>query len=82
MGLDVRKPDFVACEPQGADQPAHPCSLMSTFVILFLEIIMTTLAKCKLSLIYLASLCSGVNWFESYLVGNPEDRFSNLEAQL
>ena len=30
----------------------------------------------------LASLCSLAGWFESYLVGNPEERFSHDEAQL
>ena len=30
----------------------------------------------------LASLCSLAGWFESYLVENPEDRFSRGEAQL
>ena len=30
----------------------------------------------------LSSLCSWADWFESYLVANPEDRFSRDEAQL
>ena len=28
----------------------------------------------------LASLCSWAVWFESFIVGNPEDRFSRAEA--
>ena len=28
----------------------------------------------------LAVLCSSTDWFESYLVGNPENRFSCIEA--
>ena len=28
----------------------------------------------------LASLYSGADWFDSYLVGNPEDRFSGVKA--
>ena len=28
----MRKPVLAICEQQGADQPAHPCSLISTFV--------------------------------------------------
>ena len=30
----------------------------------------------------LASLCSWAGWFESHFVGNPEDRFSRVGAQL
>ena len=30
----------------------------------------------------LACACSSAGWFESYLVGNPEDRFSRDEAQI
>ena len=30
----------------------------------------------------LASFCSWADWFESYLVENPEDRFSRDGAQL
>ena len=29
-----------------------------------------------------ASLCSWAGWFESYLVENPEDRFSHVEAHM
>ena len=29
----------------------------------------------------LASLCSGPDCFDSYLIGNPEDRFSRDKAQ-
>ena len=37
MGLDVRKPDIVATNIKGADQPVHPHSLANTFVIHYLE---------------------------------------------
>ena len=38
MGLDARKPVFGGFENNaGTDQPAHPRSLISTFVIRFLE---------------------------------------------
>ena len=30
----------------------------------------------------LASLCNWAGWFESYLVGNLEDRFSRDEARM
>ena len=32
----------------GADQPAHPCSLISTFVILYLENIICKLATSEI----------------------------------
>ena len=34
---------------KGADQPAHPCSLISTFVLHCLDSIIPTLAKSKIS---------------------------------
>ena len=37
--------------------------------------------KTQISPRILASLCSWADWFESYLVKNPEDRFSRDEAQ-
>ena len=42
---------------KGADQPAHPRSLISTFVIRFLESIISKLATSQIK-IFLASLCS------------------------
>ena len=46
MGLDGRKPVFVGfANNTGADQPAHPRSLMSVFVIRFLESIICKLAS-------------------------------------
>ena len=56
----------------GADQPAYPHSLISTFVIRFLENII-----CKL-----ASLCSCKGWFKTRFVGNPKDRFSHDGAHV
>ena len=60
---------------KGADQPAHPRSLISTFVV-----------HCLDGTIFLDSIseissrgCTG--WFVSYLVANPKDRFSRDEAQ-
>ena len=34
----------------GADQPAHPCSLVNAFVICFLEIIICKLAASEVSI--------------------------------
>ena len=61
-------------------EPDHPRSLISAFVV-----------RCQdrmIPIVYirnfkiLAGLCSWADWFESYLVGNPEDRFSHGVAQL
>ena len=65
----------------GADQPARPRSLISTFVIRFLESIIYELATGKISS-FLACLCSLEDWFESLFVGHPEDRFSHDEAHI
>ena len=37
MGCDARNPDFVACEQQRRNQPAHLGSLISAFDILYLK---------------------------------------------
>ena len=55
---------------KGADQPALPRSLISVFVVRCLDTCWSRNFKT------LASLCSWADRFESYLVENPEDRFS------
>ena len=62
---------------KGADQPAHPRSLISTFVVRCLDSILPILAESKMS-----SPCSWAGQFESYLVANPEDMFSHDEAHI
>ena len=48
VGLVARKSDFVALEyDKDADQPAHLCSLISAFVIYFLESIIAKLTTVK-----------------------------------
>ena len=54
---------------KNADQPAHPRSLISTFVVHYLDSIIPILAKCKIS--RLAGLCSWAGQFESYVVRKP-----------
>ena len=57
MGLDARKPVFRGfANNKGADQPVHPCSLISAFVICLLESIISRLATSKLSIFYLVSV--------------------------
>ena len=55
MSLVMRKHLYDICEKTGADQLAHPRSLISTFVVRYLDSI-SILAKSKMS--RLASLCS------------------------
>ena len=62
------------------DQPAHPHSLISIFVIRYLDSIIPITAKSKIS--RLASLCSRTGRFESFLVTNTEDRFCCDVAQI
>ena len=51
MGLDARKPVFRGfANNTGADQPAHPRSLISAFVIHFLERIISRLPTGKISI--------------------------------
>ena len=65
----------------GADQPAHPRSLISTFAIRFFgKYHMLTCYKWNFN--FLASLCSWGDWFETRFFGNPEDRFSHDEAHM
>ena len=65
---------------RGADQPAHPHSLISDFAVCFLDSIIPVFAKFKVS--RLASLCSWAGWFLSYLVQSPKDGYSRDMAQL
>ena len=65
---------------KGTDQPAHPRSLISVFIVCCLYSMISLLFIAEIS--RLASLCSWAGWFESYLVGNPDDRFFRDEAQI
>ena len=54
MGLVARKPVFRGlANNTGLDQPAHPRSLIGTFVIHFVERIICKLAKGEISIFYL-----------------------------
>ena len=77
LGLNARKPVFRGfANNTGADQPAHPRSLISSFVIPFLERTIFNLAKWKISIFLLVSVT------ETRFDGNPEDGFSRDEAHL
>ena len=70
----------VICNIKGPDQPAHPRSLINSFVVFFLRRIIPRLALCeKNSIFYLACLAKGTSLRLTF-VGNPEDRFSRVVA--
>ena len=56
MGLDARKPVFGFANKKCADQPAHPCRLISAFVIRFLEKIISRLASSQISIFWLVTV--------------------------
>ena len=65
---------------KGADQPVHPRSLISAFVVGCLDSIISILAMSKISGLYLVSVAEqadlSLTWLET-----PEDRFSHDVAQ-
>ena len=76
----TEKTSLVICSNKGPDQPAHPRSLISNFVVCFLRRIIPRLASCKIiSNFYLACLAEGTGLRLAF-VGNPEDRFSRIVA--
>ena len=62
---------------KGADQPAHPHSLISAFVIHYLESKVASLLTCKISIFYLVSVAEQTS-FESHFFGNNEDGFCRV----
>ena len=69
LGLDASKTCLRGfANNTGADQPAHPRSLISAFVNHFLESIIYKLATGKISNFLLV-------WFESRFVGTPKTGF-------
>ena len=66
---------------KGADQPAHPRSLASVFVVRCLDSIIPLVSSSEIFK-PLPSFCGCAGRFESYLVENTEDRFSHDEAQI
>ena len=59
---------------KGADQLAHPRSLISAFAIHLLNSIILKHAPIEISLFYLVSVAEKAGfWYD--LIGNPEDSF-------
>ena len=65
---------------KGADQYTHPRSVSAP--LLFAASIVQYLYLLNPKFQDLASLCSWAGWFESYLVANPNYRFSRDVAQI
>ena len=68
-------------DDKGTDQPAHPCSLISAFVVDCLGSVMSLVSVTKISSLMLASVAEqaslSLSWSET-----PEDTFSHDEALL
>ena len=66
---------------KGADQPAHPCSLISAFVVRCLDSVISLVSVTKISSLMLASVAEqaglSLTWSET-----PEDTFCHDEAQI
>ena len=66
---------------KGADQPAHPRSLISVFVVPCLDIIMSLVSVTKMSSLMLAFVAAQANlsltWSET-----PKDTFSHNKAHI
>ena len=66
---------------KGADQPAHPRSLISAFVVRCLDSVMSLVSVTKISSLMLASVAEqaslSLTWSET-----PEDTFSHDEAHI
>ena len=64
---------------KGADQPSNPRSLISAFVVRYLDSVMSLVSVTKISNLMLASVAAQANlsltWSET-----PEDIFSHEEA--
>ena len=81
MSRAMRKLVMSYANNKGADQPAHPRSLISAFVVCFLDSVMSLVSVTKLSSFMLASVAEqaslSLTWSET-----PEDPFSHDEAHM
>ena len=79
MGLDFRKPVFRGFENnKGADQPAHPGRLNSTFVIRILESTISGLAISEISIFQLVSVAEETGL--SLAMSDPKTGFVTLSC--
>ena len=77
MSHVMRKPVLPYANNKGADQPAHPRSLIGAFVVRCLDIIFPPQNFKPLS-----GFCGCAGPFESTLAANPENGFSRDEAHI
>ena len=75
----MRKSDFCLCENKGADQLRSNCEADQRFCFRYTDSTLSRLLKFQVSslLLYVTT-----DRFVSDLVGNPEDRFSRVVAQM
>ena len=77
----MRNPVLQYANNKGADQPAHPRSLISAFVVCGLDSIIPLVSISKISSLCLASVAAQAS-LSLMLVANPENRFSRDEAHI
>ena len=65
---------------KGTDQLAYPGSLISTFVIHFLQSNRTPITICKISIFYLVLVAEQTGF--SLTLSKTPDRFSHIEADI
>ena len=78
MDRDCKNMSSVICNNKGADQTAHPRSLISNVVVCFLDESYLHLLREKFQ--FLASLYGRRDLLKTRFVGSPEDRFSRVVA--
>ena len=75
----MRKPVLPYANNKGADQPAHPCSLISAFVICCLDSVISLVSIIEISCLYLASVAPQtglrLTWSETPKTGFLMTRF-------
>ena len=62
MSHVMRKPVYAYANNKGADQPAHPRSLISAFVVCCLGSIISQVSIPKISRLQLASVAAQAGW--------------------
>ena len=81
MGLHARNLSSGFVDNKGPDQPTLPPRLISTFVIRFLDRIISRLDTREISF-FLASFWSWGDWLACCFVRNPKDRFRHIKAYM
>ena len=73
----MRKLDFGLCENKDADQLYSNCEADQRLCFRYMDSTISLLLNSEIS-----SFCVCTGQFVSDLVGNPEDRFSRIEAHM